>query len=846
MAVPPAPSKNKANTLPPVRNGIAAPTRSARKIKKGVSSHGTDVTHTVRVTVLGLAGITVDRSKCNENTKDGPPPPSKMKAVVAFSRNSVIRGTTSLSKPLARSPNDDILMTGSSDKSRNGKDDDTYATSKLESTRLQRHVAVWASDNATLGSLVTFNANLHRSSSAQKSTASSAFAPMSYELTIALTEDERQESKVALPFGIATLAISGDECISGRPVKIDLPVLRLQDAKPLSSKGYPMIKIAPKQMTECNQKKKSKLVRRLFKRNGGKGQPPPSAPSADAQAAFASAYTMDADGDAIIRVSLEIYEKGSELERHFLDRHARGESVSTMSSVDSSSKQVKTDSPYDEAHAADLAHFKSNRRNLRPIQPGDKYDGPSDEDEDSASECTGDRLSDAGTSYDGTDSFVSTDDDNVAFFHWSDGRVKQGDSDSMATDQYTLSFEKKSIERERPDDEMTFNSFSVFGTSFRMQTCGAMEGDSNILKEIQDDMTHVTADFFGKSYKVPMCSAFVPQDDESLMTMDQTQKEPRVSVFVGKISERFCQGTTPKDDLDLSINDTFSTLSDGPKIQEFTPATTVKDFLKQNPRTAAVKPPPAATGDMSIVGYEVPAYAGNKTLLESRSDGGELVDQHRTEQDSTEKRSTTDVSPKTVLESIPNFSIRRGHALMPVKTPPCSDYTDLEKMMESSPPKPKRLKAPKSFVDIFNCRVGKCSELDDGLRYEPYQTEVPPLVVPKAVDDMSIGDLTATTHEMQIATDSCLLEIARRQYHNVDKQERKGAQRMKVPLPVAFGGDGICIGMGVCTGSTESGPFRVQSDDGNSIVMKRIPDKHKAEFHGENYFAEYEDQLVKL
>ena len=215
-----------------------------------------------------------------------------------------------------------------------------------------------------------------------------------------------------------------------------------------------------------------------------------------------------------------------------------------------------------------------------------------------------------------------------------------------------------------------------------MQTCGAMEGDSNILKEIQDDMTHVTADFFGKSYKVPMCSAFVPQDDESLMTMDQTQKEPRVSVFVGKISERFCQGTTPKDDLDLSINNTFSTLSDGPKIQEFTPATTVKDFLKQNPRTVAVKPPPAATGDMSIVGYEVPAYAGNKTLLESRSDGGELVDQHRTEQDSTEKRSTTDVSPKTVLESIPNFSISCGHALMPVNTPPCSDYTHLEHMIE--------------------------------------------------------------------------------------------------------------------------------------------------------------------
>jgi hypothetical protein len=85
-----------------------SPSRSPRKGKNGASSSGTDVTHIVRVTVLSLAGVTVDQSKCKEISKDSPALPSRMRSVMALSRNSASRGTITLSEPLVRSPFDDI------------------------------------------------------------------------------------------------------------------------------------------------------------------------------------------------------------------------------------------------------------------------------------------------------------------------------------------------------------------------------------------------------------------------------------------------------------------------------------------------------------------------------------------------------------------------------------------------------------------------------------------------------------------------------------------------------------------------------------------------------------------
>jgi hypothetical protein len=116
------------NAPPPLINAKVPTTplsQLARKSKKGLASMGRDMTHVVRVTVLGLADIIVDRSKNKD--KNAPAPPSEMRAIVAFSKNSTIKGTTSLSKPLARSPSNGIVMTTES-KSRNHKDDDTYQT----------------------------------------------------------------------------------------------------------------------------------------------------------------------------------------------------------------------------------------------------------------------------------------------------------------------------------------------------------------------------------------------------------------------------------------------------------------------------------------------------------------------------------------------------------------------------------------------------------------------------------------------------------------------------------------------------------------------------------------------
>jgi hypothetical protein len=823
------------------------PTRSARKVKKGVTN-STEVTHVVRVTVLGLAGITVDRSKCHENTKDVPVPPSKMRAVVAFSRNSAIRGTTALSKPLARSPNDDIVLTGSSVKS--PKDDDTYTTGTLDRTtnRPQRHVAVWASDNATLGSAVTFEANLQRSSSVNKSTSLSAFAPKSFELTIALTEDDGEENKVALPLGIANVAITGDECAHGHSMKLDLPVLRLEDAKPLGSQGYPMIAIAPKQVEEPQQQQKKKLVQRLFKRNGSKVQVTPKYPTMAARNAFASAYTMDEDGDAIIRVCLEVYERGSELERYFVDRRARDESVSTTASPPLR-RERGSPSPYDEAQSTANTTATPRRRNLSPPPPErEKDDGPSDEDEDSSTEYTGTECSSTGHT---TETYVSTQDDNIAFFHWNNvvgGSME--DNESMDTDQYTLSFEKKPVP---VDDDETVTSFTMFGTRFRIPSCGVMaeSDEKNILTEMQDEMTHVTADFFGKSYKVPMCSTFVPKDDDSLTTMDRTYKEstfkdPRLEALANRVSERLCRGVMPKDDFDLTIANTFSTLSEGLISAEFAPAVTVQEYLKNGPRVTKELTPAPKRGDMSIVDYEEPVYTENE---ESRSYGSKFrLDRYRNDDEElTEKRSTSDNSPKAVTELIPNFDMRREPPSLASKTPPGPGYARLEAMMESPSPKHKKRTppmTPKRLVDIMNCRSVKCVELDDALRYEPYQTEVPPLIVPAGAngDDLSVGDLTATTHEMHIASEARLLEKARKEYHEVQRRERKPV-RMLVPLPVAFGGDGLCIGMGMGVGvdSTASSPIRVQSDDGNSLVMRRDQSKDTVGHDRENYFAEYDE-----
>ena len=854
-------SSTQFSTKPPNGATFTSPVTMKLDIAKSTSKPSTcksnNVSHVVRVTVLGLAGITVNQNKCNEYSNEIPTPPSKMRAVVAFSQNTTIQGITSLSKPLVPSPNDHTIKTASSIKNSNGKYyKETYKTNTVQLNRPERHVAVWASDNATLGSAVTFDANFQQSSSSTISNASSGFAPKSFELTIALTDNDNHDT-VALPVGIATVTIRGDECIFGQSITLDLPVLNIQDAKPRSNQGYPMIAIA---RNEDEPQQKKKLVQRLFVRNGSKVPNPPKYPSMAARNAFWSTYSIDEEGDAILRISIEVYEKGSVLERHFVSRHAMDgtlltSSLSTLSPL-TQQKNNKRDAPYNQDQAnCFLPNSAARRGNWSHYRDHDKYDLPSDEEVGSDLLHVDPKTSSAAhsNSHKGIANLVKIHVENRDFSHWKGKRITLDEEQTTDTDtdQYTLSFEKKPpVKSAVPNDDKSIRSFSMFGNSYRIPSCGAipiLDESSSMLQDIQDDMTVVTADFFGKSYKVPMCATFLPKDDETLTTLDQTitdRRDPRLTFIINKFSEKFCRGMAPSDELDLSIVGTFSTLSEGLRTQELKEGAFTTDYLKWDGKTDRVFKPATQSSSkrfMNIVSYEAPRHQAKDDREESQTAGNDdMLERYRFEQDSAEKRSSSDVSPKGVSELIPNFDLHRKNTCDTNKSSHGGGYANLVAMVESPPPRKRRPARSKSFVDFFNCHP---TDFVNALRNEPYQREVPPLINLFPTDEMSIGELTCTTHEMNIATEAKLLENARKVYNNVERPVRKKASRTTLPFPVAFGGDGSCLGMGMSGCSTASSPFQDGSDDENSLVMKPKKSKRTTVSKIEEYYANYDEYL---
>jgi len=251
--------------------------------------------HVVRITVLGLAGVTVNRKKCRDSTKKKfhPAPPSEQKVVVAFfSGNSKIKGITTLSKNLTISPSD---------------------------FEQQRHVAVWTSSDATaMGSVVTFEANL-----TPEEVEARPFA-----LTVAMAEDDEHDHKVALPFGVATLPIRGDECKNGQSVTLDLHVSSLT----ADEEKHPMLAIQKKTK---DLPRKRRALQRLFS-----NQQKMKIPSEGQRRAFEKTYSMDG-GEGILRISLEVYEKGSHVEKTFVSRRLRGEVNEFKLLLPSSSPKIK-------------------------------------------------------------------------------------------------------------------------------------------------------------------------------------------------------------------------------------------------------------------------------------------------------------------------------------------------------------------------------------------------------------------------------------------------------------------------------------------------------------------------
>mmetsp|Transcript_20708 Transcript_20708/g.23630 ORF Transcript_20708/g.23630 Transcript_20708/m.23630 type:complete len:709 (-) Transcript_20708:13-2139(-) len=319
--------------------------RNSSNLRRRISSNtDSSNSHVVRVTVLGLAGISVDRMRCRDkqNKPFYPAEPSKMKAVVAFSSEDWTRmkGITTLSKSLV-SP----LPSTSSKK-------------QLHQQKRTRNLAVWTSSSRSMGSVVNFETELNPSSSGnspekeeEPSTETRTSTTKSFGLSIALVEDDEHDQRVAHLFGVTALPIRGDECKGGKVVTLDLPVSSLTPTKEASvdkeeikekerGEKYPpsLIEILSKgNMKDEGLGKEQQMcsIEKLFQK-GSKM----NLPLYQQQKEFETSYTVATNGDTILRVCMEIYEKDSDLEKIFVARRLCGDFNKTNCLLPSSDKKM--------------------------------------------------------------------------------------------------------------------------------------------------------------------------------------------------------------------------------------------------------------------------------------------------------------------------------------------------------------------------------------------------------------------------------------------------------------------------------------------------------------------------
>lgn len=277
----------------------------------------------------------------------------------------------------------------------------------------ERFVAVWNDDcineigtNQKLlntSNAVAFEAELVPSSLGEnknnlRANNVGAFAPKSFCVTLALVPDNNDENKTisnnemplfGIPIGFCNLTINGEETLNGRRRQLDLPLSSFKDFIGPLDRQSPLIQLTKAddnvnvvKQSETKKTKKSKsIVKRIFKKSGKKGANNNGAtsifqlgrpPSAEERNLFLERFGVDQSGDAIIRVALEVFPRGSALEKTF--RHAaklrkrrqrkkaeereEGASVSPDSidlSAASSSSLVD-----DESSASDYSHMRSN------------------------------------------------------------------------------------------------------------------------------------------------------------------------------------------------------------------------------------------------------------------------------------------------------------------------------------------------------------------------------------------------------------------------------------------------------------------------------------------------------
>lgn len=315
--------------------------------------------HVVRIRVLGLAGISVrrqsDKRWGGHGNANSPTvlPPSQMRASVILSREGrVVRSNNSnrvgspLSLPLRESR----------------KTNDHEVSSLLSSG--ERYLAVWESsaieehdaeiEDYSVDDALVFDTTLQgcetgfrlsdktpfqSDDKSMNSITTSMYAPKSFMVGIALSNGS---SNGAFPLGVATLPISGDECLNsmGRRV-IDLPVLNLSAARgPLfgdcATLGPSMVDLKTgEQITSTKEMerrfsptlndtmrkdgdvKKKRFVKKLLSftatSNSKKGKISENLRTPHATKhllqVFSNRFSVDASGDAVIRLSVEAFPK---------------------------------------------------------------------------------------------------------------------------------------------------------------------------------------------------------------------------------------------------------------------------------------------------------------------------------------------------------------------------------------------------------------------------------------------------------------------------------------------------------------------------------------------------------
>ncbi|KAL7457601.1 hypothetical protein ACHAWC_009187, partial [Mediolabrus comicus] len=172
-----------------------------------------------------------------------------------------------------------------------------------------------------------------------------AFAPKNFCVTLALVPDNNDENETisnnemplfGIPIGFCNLTINGEETLNGRRRQLDLPLSSYKDFIGPLDRQSPLIQLTKAddnvndvKSSETKKTKKSKsIVKRIFKKSGKKGANNGATsifqlgrpPNAEERNLFLERFGVDQSGDAIIRIALEVFPRGSALEKTF--RHA--------------------------------------------------------------------------------------------------------------------------------------------------------------------------------------------------------------------------------------------------------------------------------------------------------------------------------------------------------------------------------------------------------------------------------------------------------------------------------------------------------------------------------------------